>query len=59
MGAPAFPENLFELHDKYKNLAMKGKKDSKEALILKKQILEYESENSSFFQELNFDLELM
>jgi hypothetical protein len=28
-------------------------------LILKKQILEYESENSSFFQELNFDLELM
>ena len=31
----------------------------KEAKKLKEQILEYESENSSFFQEINFDLELM
>lgn len=59
MGAPAFPEDLFELHVQYRKLAMNGKKDTEEALILKKQILEYESENSSFFQDINFDLELM
>lgn len=59
MGAPAFPENLFKLHVRYREFAMNGKKDTAEALTLKKQILEYESENSSFFQDLNFDLELM
>ncbi len=59
MGAPTFPEDLFALHLKYRELAINGKKDTDEAVEIKKQILEYESENSSFFQDLNFDLELI
>jgi len=59
MGASDFPRYLEELHTKYRNLMSKGKLKTKEAKELKEIILEHESENSSFFQEINFDLELL
>jgi hypothetical protein len=59
MEAPYFPENLLKLHKKYRKLINNGKVKSNKAKKLKKDILEYESENSSFFQDINFDLELM
>ena len=59
MEAPDFPEDLKELHIKYRKLINDGKVETEEAKKLKEEILEYESENSSFFQEINFDLELM
>lgn len=59
MEAPDFPQDLLELHKKYRKLINDGKVDTDEAKELKEKILEYESESSSFFQEINFDLELM
>lgn len=59
MEAPDFPQDLLELHKKYRKLINDGKVDTNEAKELKEKILEYESESSSFFQEINFDLELM
>jgi predicted ATP-binding protein involved in virulence len=55
MDAPDFPVELLELHKKYRNLLDNGKADSEEAIKLKKEILEHESENSAFFQEMQFD----
>ena len=59
MEAPAFPENLKELHIKYRKYINDDKVETPKAKKLKEEILEYESENSSFFQEINFDLELI
>lgn len=59
MEAPDFPEDLKELHIKYRKLINEGKVETEEAKKLKEKILEYESENSAFFQEINFDLELI
>jgi len=59
MDAPDFPDDLLELHKKYRKLVRDDKIDSEDAKQLKEEILEYESENSSFFQDINFDLELM
>lgn len=59
MDAPHFPRELLELHKKYRILIQAGKVNSQEAQDLKAEILEHESENSAFFQEINFDLELM
>jgi predicted ATP-binding protein involved in virulence len=59
MDAPDFPMDLLLLHKEYRKLINDGKVDSDEAKQLKSQILEYESESSSFFQDINFDLELM
>jgi predicted ATP-dependent endonuclease of OLD family len=59
MEAEDFPQDLLELHKKYRKLINEDKKDTDEAKKLREEILEYESENSSFFQEINFDLELM
>lgn len=59
MGAAYFPKHLKELHEKYRALFESGKIDTKEAEKLKLEILEYESENSSFFQGIAFDKELM
>lgn len=59
MGATDFPKELLELHKRYRKLINEGKVQSEEAKTLKKEILENESENSSFFQDINFDLELM
>jgi predicted ATP-binding protein involved in virulence len=58
MEAPDFPNDLRQLHKKYRKLINKGEIDTAIAKILKEEILEYESENSTFFQEINFDLEL-
>lgn len=59
MGAPDFPSDLLAKHQIYRKLVNAGKIDTAEAITLKQEILEYESENSAFFQEINFDLELM
>jgi len=59
MESENFPKNLLELHQQYRKLINEGKKDTDKAKKLREEILEYESENSSFFQEINFDLELM
>jgi predicted ATPase len=58
MDTQDFPKDLLKLHKQYRKLINNGKVKSDEAQKLKKEILEYESENSSFFQEINFDLEL-
>ena len=59
MESESFPEDLLELHKRYRKLINNGEKDTNNAKKLKEEILEYESENSSFFQEINFDLELI
>lgn len=59
MEAPDFPEDLKELHIEYRKCINDGKTETPKAKKLKEEILEYESENSSFFQEINFDLELI
>jgi len=59
MESPDFPQDLLELHKKYRELINGGKIETPQAKKLKSNILEYESEDSSFFQEINFDLELM
>jgi predicted ATP-binding protein involved in virulence len=59
MEADDFPIELLLLHKKYRKLINDGKVETEDAKKLKEEILEYESENSSFFQEINFDLELM
>ncbi len=58
MGAPKFPKDLLELHKKYRKYIKDDKVNSKESIKLKKELLEHESENSSFFQDINFDLAL-
>lgn len=59
MEAEDFPEDLKKLHIEYRKYIKDGKVETAEAKKLKAEILEYESENSSFFQEINFDLELI
>jgi predicted ATP-binding protein involved in virulence len=59
MGANYIPKELEELHLEYKELVNSGKVNTQEAEELKKEILKFESPNSSFFQGIAFDLELM
>jgi AAA15 family ATPase/GTPase len=59
MGADYIPQWLEEKHFAYRELCENGEEDSEEAEKLKSEILEYESPNSSFFQGLAFDMELM
>lgn len=58
MGGEYIPNDLAKLRKEYRKLVDEGKVNTKEAKGLKKEILVFESENSSFFQEINFDLEL-
>ncbi len=55
MGTDYLPKELAQLHNRYRKLFEEHQLDSDEAKILKKQILEYESLNSSFFQQIEFD----
>ncbi len=59
MGTDYIPKWLEDAHFEYRRLCEDGKEDSDEAKELKSKILEYESPNSSFFQGLAFDMELM
>jgi len=59
MGADYIPQWLEEKLFAYREFCEKGQEDSEEAQKLKSEILEYESPNSSFFQGLAFDMELM
>lgn len=58
MGADYFPKELKKLQEEYRELFDNGESETKKAEELKLQILEYESENSSFFQGIAFDKEL-
>lgn len=58
MGAEYVPAKLRDLHDRYRVFVDDDRLDTPEAEELKEQILEYESENSSFFQDIAFDLEM-
>lgn len=59
MGADYLPKWLEDKHSAYRKLCEDGKKNTEEAEKLKREILEFESPNSSFFQGLAFDMELM
>jgi predicted ATP-binding protein involved in virulence len=59
MEASYFPEDLLKLHKRYRKMINEGSVKTDKAQKLKKEILEYESENSSFFQDINMDLELI
>lgn len=58
MGGEYIPKELAELRNKYYELFLSGKINTEEAIQLKSQILMYESENSSFFQNINFQIKL-
>jgi len=58
MGADYLPRELEELQLRYRELFDSEEENSKEALELEKQILEWESPNSSFWQGIAFDKEL-
>ncbi len=59
MGSEYIPKEIKDLRDKYRVFLDKKEHESKEAKKIKEEILEHESENSLFFQEIKFDLELM
>jgi len=59
MGADYMPKELSTLHDKYRAYMENSEEESLEAKELKDKILEYESPNSSFFQSIAFEKELM
>lgn len=59
MGANYIPDWLEDAHLKYRQFCENGEEDISEAKEIKNKILEYESTNSSFFQGLAFDMELM
>jgi len=59
MGADYMPKELSTLHDKYRAYMENSEEESLAAKELKDKILEYESPNSSFFQSIAFEKELM
>ena len=59
MEAPDFPEDLLELHKKYRKLVNTKTHETEDGKALRAEILEYESESSEFFQDINMDLELI
>ncbi|MFZ2890089.1 hypothetical protein, partial [Sulfuricurvum sp.] len=59
MGTDYIPKWLEDAHFEYRKLCENGEEATEEAKKVKDKILEYESPNSSFFQGLAFDMELM
>lgn len=58
MGGDYIPKELLDLRRKYRALFEKDMLDSAEAIEIKEKILDYESENSSFFQDIKFQIQL-
>jgi len=58
MGGDYIPKELSVLRKKYRKLFENNKLETKEAKEIKEKILAYESENSSFFQDIKFQIEL-
>lgn len=54
MGGDYLPKELRELRKQYRSLFEQGKLDTEGAKKIKDMILMYESENSSFFQDIKF-----
>lgn len=59
MESTEFPNDLLKLHKEYRKLINNNLKDSDKAKEIKKQLLEYESEDSSFLEDIKMDLELL
>ena len=59
MGGEYIPKELAELRKKYRMLFEKDALETEEAKKIKAQLLEYESENSSFFQDIKFQMCLL
>ncbi len=59
MGGEYIPKQLTSLRKQYRSFFDNNNLDCEEAMVVKKQILEYESENSSFFQEIKFESDLL
>jgi predicted ATP-binding protein involved in virulence len=55
MGANYMPKKLKVLHESYQKLFDENKEDTEEAKEIEKEIKEFESTNSSFWQGINFD----
>ncbi|MFK7983148.1 MAG: AAA family ATPase [Saprospiraceae bacterium] len=58
MGGEYLPKELIVLRQKYRKLFEQDKLKTKEAKNIKQKILMYESENSSFFQDIKFQMQL-
>lgn len=58
MGGEYIPKELAKLRKKYRTLFENNQLETKEAKEIKEEILMYESENSSFFQDIKFQIEL-
>jgi lysozyme family protein len=55
MGGEYLPKALIELRKEYRKLFKKNQLESKKAKEIKDEILNFESENSSFFQDIKFE----
>lgn len=58
MGGEYMPKELQELQQKYRLFFDKNQEETDAVKKIKEEILNYESENSSFFQNLKFESEL-
>ena len=59
MDSTEFPADLLKLHKEYRKLVNNNQKDTDKAKELKKQLLEYESEDSSFLEDIEMDSDLL
>ena len=59
MDSTEFSSDLLKLHKEYRKLVNNGQKDSSKGEELKKQLLDYESEDSSFLEDIEMDLDLL
>lgn len=58
MGGEYIPKELAKLRKKYRTLFENNQLETTEAKEIKEEMLMYESENSSFFQDIKFQIEL-
>ncbi len=58
MGGEYIPKELAELRKQYRTFFENGELETAKAQKIKEQILNYESENSSFFQSIKFEMAL-
>ncbi|EPD9151321.1 AAA family ATPase [Vibrio parahaemolyticus] len=57
MGANYFPQKLLELHVKYRKMVDDDTYKSELGLNVRNEILQYESVNSEFFQDIQYDID--
>ncbi|CAH6804044.1 putative ATPase_AAA_core domain-containing protein [Vibrio chagasii] len=57
MGSNKIPSRLFDLHDRYRQLVEIGQHNSLEGLETRGKILEFESKDSFFLQDIQYDID--